>query len=679
MLVSVAPQYELRDYQHKWINDIWDSWKSGNRRVLAQLPTAAGKTVCFAHISSSFFQSNEQVLVIAHRCELINQAAEKLESIVGEPVGIIKGGSPERPRRRIQVASIQTLARRELSLLPLNIGLVLFDEAHHTAASSYRKLIEHYQSAKILGVTATPQRIDGQGFQELFDDLVVGVPTDALIKHGHLSKFRLFTTNQTISTTGVLKVRGDYRAKELAVAVTSQIGVDEIYQNYLKYALNLRTVIFACSLEHSRAIAAEFRRQGIKAEHLDGETKPETRVKILEQFRTGATQVITNYEILTEGYDCPSIECVYCVRPTESSTLWLQMTGRVLRTYTLKPTAVIIDVTDNWRKHGLPDEQRQWSLEAKSLTCTSSTRGLLQCPNCTHAFKPRNDERTIVDQEFGTDGLLIFCHEAKCPSCGESVPFTTKETASDTEYQKSLISHKIRVRYSLTLELIEIDLSVSGTRLQMVDDLLSTQDLRKSPPTKIYKAIFMTFIERLLEFTLGDWRSIVKMIEPDEAFNTRKAWELYQEALNRHKNRLLALAFIEQRKSKSQGIIPEDKVAREPPKQIAEKILPPVVNKLGNAYFQQKYVQEWQQSLANTSAKTSEFLRDYAGLFHVETQLKFVNISLEIGNIPDLKTKLKELYNSTEIQSAFSQGFGKQAKVVLRIAATKADESHQLA
>ncbi|BAB77405.1 DEAD/DEAH box helicase (plasmid) [Anabaena sp. FACHB-709] len=672
-MTKVACIYELRNYQHQWIKDIWNSWKRGNRRVLAQLPTGAGKTICFAHICQKFFQKQQKVLVIAHRIELITQAAEKLEQIVGEPVGIIKGGCAAHPERRIQVASIQTLARRDILELPLNIGLLLFDEAHHSSASSYRRLIEHYQEAQILGVTATPQRIDGQGFQELFDDLVVGISTSTLIKEGYLSKFRLFTTNQTISTIGVKKSRGDFRAKELAVAVTSQIGVDEIFQNYLKYAKNLRTVIFACSLEHSRALAAKFRRNGIKAEHLDGETPPELRVQILERFRGGETQVITNYEILTEGYDCPNIECIYCVRPTESSTLWLQMTGRVLRTHTLKPTAVIIDVTDNWKKHGLPDEQRQWSLEAKTLTASSSL-GLIQCPHCTHAFKPLSHELAIVDGEIGEDGLLIEHHEAICPNCGQAVEFTTKET-TEPILEKT---YRIRIRHSLNIDLTEIDLSVSGTRLEMVYDMLYEQRLKNAQPAKIYKAIFMTFIERMSEFTLGDWRAIVKMIEPTELAITKKAWELYQEALDRHKNRLLALSFIEQRKLKNQdnpqgiksttdkpqtlGSTSKESVPKQQPQS------PLIKENLGNVYFQRKYAQEWQKSLAKCSVTTAEFLSQNAGLFHVETTPKFVNISLEIENVPDLKLKLKEVYNSTEIQSAFSQGFGKQAKVMLRLA-----------
>ncbi|MHC5755306.1 MAG: DEAD/DEAH box helicase [Nostoc sp.] len=460
--------YELRDYQHQWIKDIWNSWENGNRRVLAQLPTAAGKTVCFAHISHKFFDQGKQVLVIAHRIELISQAAEKLSEIIGEPVGIIKAGVLANPERRIQVASVQTLSRREVLELPINIGLLILDEAHHATALSYRRLIEHYENAQILGVTATPQRIDGQGFVDLFDDLVIGIDTAKLIQSGYLSNFRLFATNQTISTIGVAKSRGDFRAKELPVAVTSQIGVSEILENYLKYARNLRTVIFACSLEHSRALAAEFSRNYISAEHLDGKTPPQERLEILQRFRNGTTQVITNYEILTEGFDCPNIECVYCVRPTESSTLWLQMLGRVLRTYTLKPTAVIIDITDNWKKHGLPDEPRKWSLLPKTISETQN-KGLIQCEHCTHIFKPLTDELAKIEAEVDEDGVVIQHHQAICPSCGETIDFTTIENATKPTFSR------IRLRQGFSLSLTEIDLSVSTYRLDLVTDEMRRQ------------------------------------------------------------------------------------------------------------------------------------------------------------------------------------------------------------
>ncbi|MEH1788843.1 MAG: DEAD/DEAH box helicase [Nostoc sp.] len=663
--------YELRDYQHEWINDIWNSWEKGNRRVLAQLPTASGKTVCFAHISHKFFDQGKQVLVIAHRIELISQAAEKLEQIIGEPIGIIKAGVPAHQQRRIQVASVQTLSRREVLELPMNIGLLILDEAHHATALSYRRLIEHYESAQILGVTATPQRIDGQGFVDLFDDLVIGIDTAKLIQAGYLSKFRLFATNQTISTLGVAKSRGDFRAKELAVAVTSQIGVSEILENYLKYARNLRTVIFACSLEHSRALAAEFSRNYISAEHLDGKTPPQERLEILQRFRNGTTQVITNYEILTEGFDCPNIECVYCVRPTESSTLWLQMLGRVLRTYTLKPTAVIIDITDNWKKHGLPDEARKWSLLPETIS-EIQNKGLIQCEHCTHILKPLTDELANFNAEVDEDGVVIQHHQAICPSCGQTIDFTTIENPAKPTFSR------IRLRQGFSLSLTEIDLSVSTYRLDLVTDTIRRQGLQGANPTKIYSAIFIAFIENITRFTLGDWREIVKMVEPSQSAITKKAWELYKEAFERHKNRILAMSFVEQKKLKQQGSsnVATNVTTREALGQLKNSIFwePKTIEKsskfkknLGDNYFRVKYKSQWLESLTYCSMLTGDFLNINAGLFHVETKDIYVNICIEVRELPGLKSKLTEICDPAEIESAFTQGFGKLAKVMFRL------------
>ena len=663
--------YELRDYQHQWIKDIWNSWEKGNRRVLGQLPTAAGKTVCFAHISHKFFDQGKQVLVIAHRIELISQAAEKLEQIIGEPVGIIKAGVLANPERRIQVASVQTLNRREVLELPINIGLLILDEAHHATALSYRRLIEHYENAQILGVTATPQRIDGQGFVDLFDDLVIGIDTAKLIQAGYLSKFRLFATNQTISTLGVAKSRGDFRAKDLAVAVTSQIGVSEILENYFKYARNLRTVIFACSLEHSRALAAEFSRNYISAEHLDGKTPPQERLEILQRFRNGTTQVITNYEILTEGFDCPNIECVYCVRPTESSTMWLQMLGRVLRTYTLKPTAVIIDITDNWKKHGLPDEVRKWSLLPETISQIQN-KGLIQCERCTHIFKPLTDELAKIEAEVDEDGVVIQHHQAICPSCGETIDFTTIESPAKPNFSR------IRLRQGFSLELTEIDLSVSTYRLDLVTDTIRRQGLRGASPTKIYSAIFIAFIENITRFTLGDWREIVKMVEPSQSAITKKAWELYKEAFERHKNRILAMSFVEQKKLKQQGSnnVATNVTTREALGQLENSIFwePKPQEKsskfkknLGDNYFRMKYKSQWLESLTYCSMLTGDFLNINAGLFHVETKDVYVNICIEVRELPGLKSKLTEICDPAEIEYAFTQGFGKLAKIMFRL------------
>ncbi|MEH1829596.1 MAG: helicase-related protein [Nostoc sp.] len=501
--------------------------------------------------------------------------------------------------------------------------------------------------------------------------MVIGIDTAQLIQAGYLSNFRLFATNQTISTLGVAKSRGDFRAKELAVAVTSQIGVSEILENYFKYARNLRTVIFACSLEHSRALAAEFSRNYISAEHLDGKTPPQERLEILQRFRNGTTQVITNYEILTEGFDCPNIECVYCVRPTESSTLWLQMLGRVLRTYTLKPTAVIIDITDNWKKHGLPDEPRKWSLLPKTIS-EIQNKGLIQCEHCTHIFKPRTDELANFNAEVDEDGVVIQHHQAICPSCGETIDFTTIESPAKPNFSR------IRLRQGFNLALTEIDLSVSAYRLDLVTDTLKKQGLRGASPTKIYSAIFIAFIENITKFTLGDWREIVKMVEPSQLAITKKAWELYKEAFERHKNRILAMSFVEQKKLKQQGSSNvatnvttiealgqlENSIFWEPkPQEKSSKFK----KNLGDSYFQMKYKSQWKESLTYCSMLTGDFLNINAGLFHVETKDVYVNICIEVRELPGLKSKLTEICDPAEIEYAFTKGFGKLAKIMFRL------------
>ena len=178
----------------------------------------------------------------------------------------------------------------------------------------------------------------------------------------------------------------------------------------------------------------------------------------------------------------------------------------------------------------------------------------------------------------------------------------------------------------------------------------------------------MNFIETITEFTLGDWREIVKLAEPLEVVTTKKAWELYQEALLRHKNRIAALGFMEKRKSLNQSDEPVNKGFTQQRENSAQRQLksPQLISQIGNPYFQQKYAKQWGKSLTSCSVSTADFLGKNAGLFHVEVKDKFINISIELANVDNLKERLKDIKDA-EFQSAFSQGFGKTANVMLRI------------
>lgn len=355
-------KFQARDYQVKAQQDIYSAWHRHNR-VLLQLPTGGGKTVLFGMITSDYIQSGHRVLILAHREELVLQAADKVGAITGTAVGIIKSGIEPNYDAPIQVASVQTLIRRLGQIDPKAFGLVVIDESHHATAKTYRKILEYFASAQHLGVTATPCRRDGSGFEDLFDVLVTGPTVAELIASGHLSQFSLYADANPMSTKGARKNAGDYRASDIA-AVNDVVELSgNLISSYLTHCPGKRCVVFAVNCDHSRAIVERYSAAGIPAEHLDGESTIDYRRAALERFKRGETLVLSNVGLFTEGFDLPSLDAVQVARPTASLSLWLQMLGRALRTAEGKDRAILLDHTKNWAIHGLPTRQRLWSLE----------------------------------------------------------------------------------------------------------------------------------------------------------------------------------------------------------------------------------------------------------------------------------------------------------------------------
>ncbi|HIK31254.1 MAG TPA: DEAD/DEAH box helicase [Oscillatoriales cyanobacterium M59_W2019_021] len=404
--------YSLRDYQSQLLHDVFRLWSEpGVRRVLAQLPTGGGKTVIFASAAGQFTDRGYPVLVLAHREELLLQAKEKLEHVTGQTVGLIKAGYKEDRSAPIQVASIASLINRPLP----PASLVIVDEAHHSAAESYQQLLAQYPTAYILGVTATPARLDGRGFKDIYDRLVLGPQVRWAIDRGYLSPFRLFAAPKTVNTQGVKRTAGDYNARQLARAVDTSLVAGDLIEAWQTFALGKKTVVFAVNVEHSIAIAAAYTQAGIPAEHLDGETPDRDRRAVLDRFKAGETVVLSNCGLFAEGFDLPSVEAVQCVRPTQSLTFWLQMVGRSLRPHPGKDYAVIIDHTENWIVHGTPDRPRQWSLEPVSL---DGGRWNVACPECHHVFRPLSREQQPLGYEWSPEHqeFRLVCRYT-CPNC----------------------------------------------------------------------------------------------------------------------------------------------------------------------------------------------------------------------------------------------------------------------
>jgi len=358
--MNVTQAFQLREYQARLIQGIYEAWKC-QTRVMAQLPTGGGKTVIFSAIADEFIRRSERVLVLAHREELILQAANKLESITRSPVGIVKAGYKPDPLFPIQVASVQSMVNRLRHFD--DFGLIVIDEAHHSPAETYRKILGAFPNAYQLGVTATPIRSDGTGFDDLFDSLVTGPTVGDLIQAGHLSDFKLFADSKPMTTKGARSIGGDFSANDIAKKNDIVQLSGNLIESYHRHADGKRCLVFAVNVSHSMAIAERYRAEGIPAIHLDGETPNEIRKEALRLFGEGKIKVISNCALFGEGLDIPAIDAVQIARPTKSLGLWLQMVGRALRTAPGKDRAVLIDHTKNWAIHGLPTRRRVWTLE----------------------------------------------------------------------------------------------------------------------------------------------------------------------------------------------------------------------------------------------------------------------------------------------------------------------------
>lgn len=398
LFYSPTTTYSLRDYQGALIQEIYAQWKV-YRRVLAQMPTGAGKTIVFAAIAREFIQRSETVLVIAHREELISQAAAKLQDVSGHAPAIIKAGYKPDLTNPVQVASIQSLVRRQLP----PAALVIVDEAHHSAAPSYSKIIQHYseQGSYVLGVTATPARIDGRGLRHLHDGidgyeaLAIGPSTKELIEAGHLSPFKIYASPNALDATHLRTLGGDYNESELEDFVRQNLIIGDVVSQWQLKAAGRRTVLFAVSVKHAQEIAVGFRQAGIPAESVSGDTPMDIRRQILARFAAGQTLVLCQHSIVVEGVDIPCIEAVQFCRPTKSLVVWFQAIGRALRPAPGKEHAVILDHTINHKCLPWPTKDISWSLDPLKIEANDHTH---TCPFCHHVYclTPRESQTRLT-------------------------------------------------------------------------------------------------------------------------------------------------------------------------------------------------------------------------------------------------------------------------------------------
>ncbi len=396
----------LRPYQCAGIASIREAFGALRKRApLYVLPTGGGKSLTFSFIAHGAGAKGNRVYILSHRQELIDQISAALD-LTGAPHGFIAAGYPTLDAP-VQIASVQTLVRR-LDRVP-QPDLIVIDEAHHARAETFERIIREWPRAKLLGVTATPIRLSGEGLGAIFDHLITGPSMRELIEGGYLAPYRLFSP-PTVDASGLPKRAREFVTAAAEALVDKPAITGSALEHYRQHADGLPALVFCVSIQHAKSVADQFREAGYSAFSIDGTMERTVRRGVVEDFRDGRIKVVTSCEILNEGFDVPGAHVGIFLRPTQSLGLYLQQIGRILRPCEGKSHALLLDHVGNCYRHGLPDEPRQWTLagddgEAKRKPgagvriCASCFRALPSqaktCSECGYEFpaKPREIEQ----------------------------------------------------------------------------------------------------------------------------------------------------------------------------------------------------------------------------------------------------------------------------------------------
>jgi superfamily II DNA or RNA helicase len=402
---------ELRPYQNQLANDIRGAFGSGANRPLAVSPTGSGKTVLFSYITSQVLKRGSRVIIVAHRREILDQISATLKC-VGVPHGFIQAGKSTSTQPAM-VASIQTLARR-LDTIPAP-DLVIIDEAHHSVSKSYVQMFAAWPTAKFIGVTATPERLDGKGLGVMFDRMVMGPSVQWLIDNGFLAQPVYYAPREVVDLSQVHTIAGDFDRSETEEIVDTPRITGDAVTHYVRFCNRQRAVAFCISVAHAQHVADTFNSCGIPSASIDGTLDPEVRKQRVDDLTAGKILVLTSCELISEGFDLPAVNAAILLRPTQSLSMHLQQVGRALRPYPGKANAIILDHVGNCLRHGLAEQERDWDLSGREKRLKKSS--LVETKQCSKCF-------------------AIFAGTV-CPQCGSQREIAAREIEEvDGELQR---------------------------------------------------------------------------------------------------------------------------------------------------------------------------------------------------------------------------------------------------
>ena len=399
---------QLRPYQNNLVEQLRAAWRNGFKAPCIVLPCGGGKSCILAEIARRTTYNGKRVLFLVHRRELVEQ-------IIGT---FCRWGVD---MRYCDVMMVQTACRRKNLPKP---GLIMTDENHHSLASSYRKIYDRFPDVLRVGVTATPVRLNGDGLGDVNDKLIIGVSAKWLIENNCLAPYEYYAPD-VADLTGLHTKMGEYVTADVEKAMIKKAVFGDVIGYYKQLAAGKKAVCYCASIKHSKSMAEEFTAAGIPAAHIDGETPKEERSRTIADFRAGKIRILCNVDLISEGFDVPDCECAILLRPTQSLTLYIQQSMRCMR-YRKGKRAVIIDHVGNYARFGMPDDDREWSLDKKQKQKRDPGEDikLRMCPECFLAFNP--------DEAPKAEGRV------SCPHCGYVFPKQERqlEEVTDTGLKK---------------------------------------------------------------------------------------------------------------------------------------------------------------------------------------------------------------------------------------------------
>ena len=419
-------EMKLFDYQKDMVMRIEKAFRL-YRSVMAQMPTGTGKTVVLASVVESFLGEHplKSVWIVAHRRELVSQIQETIERVFSNRLAEKEDGSSdnliEKPldsslftlrSSLIKAMSIQWLARHydEIGEEP---GMIVIDEAHHALAKTYKEMWDRFPKAKFLGLTATPCRLNGKGFIDLFDVLVQSWSVPEFISKGRLATYDFVSiksngvTQRLIDSLQKRGADGDYQNKEMDMLLNKRPSIERLYRSFEEYGKDRKGIVYAINISHAKKIVELYQEHGIKAVAIDSKTPAAERQADIETFKKGDIQVLVNVDIFSEGFDCPDVEFVQLARPTLSLAKYLQMVGRGLRVAKGKKCCVIIDNVGLYRVFGLPSQIWDWK---------ATFEGRLKYSRKKETTKERDFFLMYGKQEtmpvgHGSEMVMVMSHE----------------------------------------------------------------------------------------------------------------------------------------------------------------------------------------------------------------------------------------------------------------------------